>query len=188
MKDMAVVLQRDEKFFEEEIRRVIKGLGMKSVEEYKVVERYGRKTALSTKQREAVWRVYEAYQRRLGQAKLHDWSDFAPAVLDTLLVQPVDDPFDDIIVDEAQDLTPVDLRVIQQFVRPSSGEIMGPVSSVMILADAAQTLYSRGFSWKQAGIQARGHCYPAEKLPEYAPDSRGGGIPVRAERIDAVEQ
>ena len=27
----------------------------------------------------------------------------------------------------------------------------------MILADAAQTLYSRGFSWKQAGIQARGH-------------------------------
>ena len=156
MKDMAVVLQRDEKFFEEEIRRVIKGLGMKSVEEYKVVERYGRKTALSTKQREAVWRVYEAYQRRLGQAKLHDWSDFAPAVLDTLLVQPVDDPFDDIIVDEAQDLTPVDLRVIQQFVRPSSGEIMGPMSSVMILADAAQTLYSRGFSWKQAGIQARG--------------------------------
>ena len=29
----------------------------------------------------------------------------------------------------------------------------------MILADAAQTMYSRGFSWKQAGIQARGIRY-----------------------------
>ena len=148
MKETATVLRREENFFEEEFKRVIKGLGIKSVEEYKEVERYGRKTALNAKQREAVWRVYEVYQRRLAKIKQHDWSDPALLTLASLQVQPPAHPYDDIIVDEAQDLTPVDLRVIQQLVKADG--------SMMILADAAQTLYSRGFSWKQAGLQARG--------------------------------
>lgn len=42
----ANVLNRDENFFHEEIRRVIKGFGLESLEEYKEVRRYGRKTAL----------------------------------------------------------------------------------------------------------------------------------------------
>ncbi|HYK84967.1 MAG TPA: UvrD-helicase domain-containing protein [Ktedonobacteraceae bacterium] len=144
----APVLLRERDFFHEEIKRVINGLGLKSVEEYKEVERYGRKTALNAKQREVVWEVYSTYQRKLAQAKHHDWSDVAPAALQSLQEKPFETPFDDIIVDEAQDLVPVDLRVIQHLVKPGG--------SVMILADAAQTLYSRGFSWKQAGIQARG--------------------------------
>lgn len=155
-KDNAMVLQRDPAFFEEEIKRVIKGLGMKSLGEYKSVERYGRKTALSPRQREAVWKVYEAYQRRMLHTRLHEWADHAIITLETLQSHPVASGYDDIIVDEAQDLTPVDLRVIQQFVASSSGEPEGELHSLMILADAAQTLYSRGFSWKQAGIQARG--------------------------------
>lgn len=144
----APVLLRERDFFHEEIKRVINGLGLKSVEEYKEVERYGRKTALNAKQREVVWEVYSTYQRKLAQAKHHDWSDVAPTALQSLQEKPFETPFDDIIVDEAQDLVPVDLRVIQHLVKPGG--------SVMILADAAQTLYSRGFSWKQAGIQARG--------------------------------
>jgi len=156
MKMMLPVLRRDERFFKEEIRRVIKGLGISKVEEYKEVERYGRKTALGGPQREAVWKVYEAYQRRLAQAKCHDWSDVSLLMLQMLQKMPFDEPYDDVIVDEAQDLTPVDLRVIQQLVVPSTNRTIVS-SSIMILADAAQTLYSRGFSWKQAGIQARGH-------------------------------
>jgi superfamily I DNA/RNA helicase len=153
LKDNAMVLQRDQTFFEEEIKRVIKGLGMKNLEEYKAVERYGRKTALSPKQREAVWKVYEAYQRRMLHARLHDWADHAAITLETLQDQPVASGFDDIIVDEAQDLRPVDLRVIQQFVAPSPAKPEGAVHSVMILADAAQTLYSRGLN----GHSARDH-------------------------------
>jgi superfamily I DNA/RNA helicase/mRNA-degrading endonuclease YafQ of YafQ-DinJ toxin-antitoxin module len=156
LKDSAVVLKRDQAFFEEEIKRVIKGLGLKNVEEYKAVERYGRKTALSGKQREAVWKVYEAYQRRMLHAKYHDWADHAAKALEALQSQAIANGFDDIIVDEAQDLRPVDLRVIQQFIALPSEGPAGMVRSIMILADAAQTLYSRGFSWKQAGIQARG--------------------------------
>ena len=118
----AAVLKRSEKFFEEEIKRVIKGFGLKDVQEYKSIERYGRKTALAPGQREAVWRVYEAYQRRLAQAKYHDWSD---AALLMLQEQPCSKRYDDIIVDEAQDLTPVDLRVIQQLIALSGNSPFG---------------------------------------------------------------
>lgn len=160
LKEQAPVLKRNEKFFEEEFRRVIKGLGLKSIEEYKDVERYGRKTALAPRQREAVWKVYEAYQRRLSQARCHDWSD-APLLMLRALQQEQEQEqvllikrYDDVIVDEAQDFTPVELRVIQLLMR---WRHVSRASSLMMLGDAAQTLYSRGFSWKQAGIQARGH-------------------------------
>lgn len=145
----AQVLKRDERFFDEEIQGVIKGLGLGSVEAYKAVRRYGRKTALGPAQREAVWKVYEVYQRKLQAAGLHEWSDAALLILALPQAERTYPLYDDIIVDEAQDLKPVELRVIHSLVKPGSGTFMA-------LGDAAQTLYSRGFSWVQAGISARG--------------------------------
>lgn len=146
--ETAQVLQRDESFFEEEIRGVIKGLDLVSVEAYKAIRRYGRKTALGPVQREAVWKVYEAYQRRMRVTGIHEYADAAPMVLALAKNGPLSKRYDDIIVDEAQDLKPVDLRAIQLLVAPGG--------TLMVLGDAAQTLYSRGFSWVQAGISARG--------------------------------
>ncbi len=147
-KEKAQVLARGESFFREEIEGVIKGLGLTSVDAYKAIRRYGRKTALGPAQREVVWKVYEAYQRRMATAGLHEWSDAALLVLGMAQDGPLGKVYDDIIVDEAQDLKPVDLRVIQALVAPGG--------TLMVLGDAAQTLYSRGFSWVQAGISARG--------------------------------
>ncbi|HEY3993773.1 MAG TPA: 3'-5' exonuclease [Ktedonobacteraceae bacterium] len=146
--ESAQVLKRDREFFSEEIQCVIKGLGLNSVEAYKAIRRYGRKTALGPAQREAVWHVYQAYQRRMEAAGLHEWSDAALLMLRLLESEKSKKIYDDIIVDEAQDLKPVDLRVIQSLVAPEG--------TLMVLGDAAQTLYSRGFSWVQAGISARG--------------------------------
>ena len=146
--ESAQVLKRSENFFYDEIQGVIKGLGLGSVEAYKVVRRYGRKTALGPAQRAAVWKVYEAYQRRLEAAGLHEWSDAALLILRQPQGEKSSKSYDDIIVDEAQDLKPVELRVIHGLVAPRG--------TLMVLGDAAQTLYSRGFSWVQAGISARG--------------------------------
>ncbi len=144
----AQVLKRDEKFFSEEIQGVIKGLGLGSVEAYKAVRRYGRKTALGPAQREAVWKVYQAYQRRMDAVGLREWPDAALMILRRAPGEKLHKLYDDIIVDEAQDLKPVDLRVLHSLVAPRG--------TMMALGDAAQTLYSRGFSWVQAGISARG--------------------------------
>jgi len=147
-KERAQVLQRDESFFADEIQGVIKGLDLVSVEAYKAIRRYGRKSALGPAQREAVWHVYEDYQQRMRAAGIHEYADAAPLVLAQAKSGQVSRRYDDIIVDEAQDLKPVDLRVLQLLVAPGG--------SLLVLGDAAQTLYSRGFSWVQAGISARG--------------------------------
>ncbi len=144
----AQVLQRDQTFFQEEIQGILKGLNLISVEAYKAIKRYGRKTALRPAQRAAVWLVYEAYQRRMEKAGLHDWADAALLVLRMNAAGTPMQTYDDIIVDEAQDLRAADLRAIQCLVAPSGTQF--------ILGDAAQTLYTRGFSWVQAGISARG--------------------------------
>lgn len=146
--ETAQVLKRDQRFFADEIHGVIKGLGLASVEAYKAIRRYGRKTALGPVQREAVWKVYEAYQRHMQIAGLHEWEDAALLALRLDKSEKYHCIYDDIIVDEAQDLKPVALRVIQSLVAPEG--------TLMVLGDAAQTLYSRGFSWVQAGISARG--------------------------------
>lgn len=148
------VLKRDARFFIEEIKRVIKGLGINSLEDYKKVERYGRESALGPKQREVVWKVYEAYQRRLLEVNRQDWSDVALLMLAQLEAGPSTRKYDDIIVDETQDLVPVDIKVIQGLATSQINTT--DFGAVMLLGDAAQTLYSRGFSWKQAGVQARG--------------------------------
>ena len=155
LENRANVLNQDVAFFQEEIKRVIKGFGLESLNEYMEVRRYGRKTALSQLQRKAVWEVYEAYQQRLNEAQVHDWSDVALLAWQSLREQPLEEAYDDVIVDEAQDLTPVDYRVFQLLAAtPTDTETRS--GSILILGDAAQTLYSRGFSWQQVGIQARG--------------------------------
>ena len=164
------VLQRDKEFFAEEIKRVIKGLGLQSVEDYKEVERFGRKTALSAKQRAVVWKVYEAYQRRLNAAGCHDWQDMTLRTIQTLQERAPVTPYDDIIVDEAQDLLPIDLRAIQLFVAPNTcwrschkqhHDPRGCRSDALLTRLLLET---GGYPGK------RTHRYFAQELSQYAPD------------------
>ena len=155
-KTRSPLFQRDRKFFQEEIKYVIKGFGLDTQDEYRRIERYGRKTALGSSYRDSMWQVYEAYKRRFSRLQVIDFYDTGMQTLNCLRKQPMQQRYDDIIVDEAQDVTIVDLQVIQLLLARADILTDTP-ASLMILADAAQTMYSRGFSWKQAGIHAQGH-------------------------------
>jgi superfamily I DNA/RNA helicase len=156
------LLQRDQKFFEDEIRYVIKGRGIESLEVYKRIERSGRRTGLKEKPREVVWEVYSTYQGLLKNAKREDWSDIPLLTLQTLHEHPLNEPYDDVIIDEAQDLTLVARDVIQHLVVPLKDNSTTS-GSMMILADTAQTLYSRSFSWKQLSNQTKTKTMPLPK-------------------------
>lgn len=154
------VLQQPVAFFRDEIARVIKGAGLRALEPYLAVERHGRRTALAPEQRRAVWRVYEGYQRRLAAAGTADWRDPALRAYAELSRAPLPEPYDDVIIDEGQDLTPVQLRIAQRLIRGGDPEV---ARSLLLLGDAAQTIYSRGFAWRQAGIPAQGRTYTLKK-------------------------
>lgn len=57
--------------------------------------------------------------------------------------------YDGILVDEAQDLNTEALVLVTKLLKPGCDDLI-------IVADAAQNIFRRKFSWKQAGIQAQG--------------------------------
>ncbi len=140
-------------FLNTEIQQVIKGNGIDTLEQYLQVRRFGRNTPLTPRYRRAVWSVYTCYQEMLEEEGLCDWSDIPLLGLKKLTETPLDDPYDDVILDEGQDLSPVQLRLTRALIKGADPRSR---RSYMVMADASQTIYSRGFSWKEAGIEAVG--------------------------------
>lgn len=151
--DLGLFRRLPVRFIEDEIKYVIKGLGIESESEYLATRRYGRGTALQPSVRTVIWRIYVEYQRLLYDIKKIDWEDIALLAYRELLRRPLDEPYDDVIVDECQDLSPVQLRVVQ---RLALGRDLSREVSVFMMADASQAIFARGLSWRQAGIDLRG--------------------------------
>ncbi len=141
-----LVLRRPPAFFEHELDKVIKGRGVATREEYLAIDRVGTGTGLGEAARHAVWDVYEAYQRRLEDRGLMDFGDVRLLALHELETRP-EPRYDEVVVDEAQDLVPVQLRAVRHLARGNN---------IFLLADAAQSIYYRGISWRDAGMDVVG--------------------------------
>ena len=115
-----------------------------------MVNRVGRGIGLDReKHRPIVWKIYKQYQELLDEQKLVDFADLPR------LVQKYCNPlpqYDVVIIDEAQDLPPVYLRLASSLI-PS----FDAAHSLTLLADPAQSIYYRGISWKEGGINVRGN-------------------------------
>lgn len=147
-------------FFRDEIGRVIKGNGLLKQDDYLAIPRYGRKSALRRKARAATWAVYEAYQEQLKSKKRIDWQDISLIAYRELFKKALDKPYEHVIIDEAQDLTSIQVRVAQ---RMMGGGSPSGTRSIFLVGDVSQTLYSRGFSWKQAGLVLQGRSHNLRK-------------------------
>ena len=141
------ILMRGDGFFASEISDVIKGRGLRTWEAYRDANRVGRGSPLQEGQRRFVWAVFEALQRRLHEAGVMDYADLAPEVIARLAAQPDREPYDEVIVDEAQDLRPVDLQVAAAL---AGG---GRSHGLIFLVDPKQSIYYRGLAWKDGGVE-----------------------------------
>ncbi|MGK7949957.1 MAG: UvrD-helicase domain-containing protein [Xenococcaceae cyanobacterium] len=124
----------------QEFEDVIEAWGISTLDEYLQLARRGRGVALKAKQREAIWTVYQTWCELMSKEHYLTWSQLrlkANEVADKL----AEKPFQAVIIDEAQDLSPVALRFLLNLVPDTKG--------VYLTADASQSLYQRGFSWKQ---------------------------------------
>lgn len=147
----APILKRDLEFFAQEFRWVIKGFGISHQDEYLKAPRYGRKQALSRLARSTVWEVYQAYLRLIPPNQV-DEGDIAREASRIIEAAPGLVAYDHVIIDEAQDLSPVELSLLHKTLDVTKG-------SVLLLGDAAQSIAARGFTWKQIGWDMRGRSF-----------------------------
>ncbi len=135
-------------YYREEIDWVVKGRGLATLDAYLALERTGRGTALGERHRRAVWELYEAYQRNLRHKGLVDFNDVLLEALQRVQAERPDD-YRSVIVDEAQDLTEVGVRLLHALVgdRPDG---------LLLVGDLAQSVYPGGYNLRDAGIDVVG--------------------------------
>jgi superfamily I DNA/RNA helicase/mRNA-degrading endonuclease RelE of RelBE toxin-antitoxin system len=124
----------------QEIQDVIEGWGLATLDEYLALERRGRGVPLKATLREALWTVYQTWRTLMERAGYTTWPQLRCTAL-SLAQQSKQPPYQAVLIDEAQDLSPVALRFLLALVPSLDG--------VYLTADASQSIYQRGFSWSQ---------------------------------------
>ncbi|OKH21729.1 hypothetical protein NIES593_15000 [Hydrococcus rivularis NIES-593] len=125
----------------QEILEIIESRGLNSLEDYQNTSRNGRGIPLKANLREAIWAVYQTWTDLMEKNGTLTWEQLRRKALAVVSRSDFTPPYQAVIVDEAQDLSPVALRFLLSLI-PS-------VDSVYLTADASQSLYQKGFSWKQ---------------------------------------
>ncbi|MDW8124956.1 MAG: UvrD-helicase domain-containing protein [Geminicoccaceae bacterium] len=135
-------------FIQAEWERVIDFWGIDTEDEYVEASREGRAVPLSSSARRRLWPVFARVIEELRDQGCDTWSRLAAKVA-AALERSGWHPFDHVIVDEAQDFGPQQLRVVRLLVAPGRNDIL-------LLGDWGQQIYKPRFSWMSLGIDVRG--------------------------------
>ena len=92
--------------------------------------------------RERILRLIERYRNRLRNAGQSDWEDLPTAVGKAAL-----QGYEIMVIDEAQDFSADQLRSVHRH--------LAERSCLTLIVDTAQRLYPGGYTWLEAGIDAR---------------------------------
>jgi len=130
-----------------EFEWVIEGQNCRDQEDYLGANRAGRAIPFNKSLRSAVWKLYEVYRRYLEGQGLLTWGQLRQFALDQVVSGAFPRRWDYVIVDEAQDLTPVALSLCVELCREPAG--------LFLTADANQSLYNRGFRWSRVHEQLK---------------------------------
>jgi len=140
-------------YLKDEVDWLIKGRGLSGLERYLALQRSGRGTPLGAAQREAVWQLYQRYEHELRARRGHDFNDILLMALDLVRDRGIDPPYHAVIVDEAQDLTEVAIRLLHA---AAGGDTP---NGLLLVGDGQQSVYPGGFSLASLGINVRGRSY-----------------------------
>lgn len=135
-------------FLVSEWTEVVDAWQLRSWEDYRDVNRLGRKTRLPELQRRVLWSIFELAQGRLAATGRMTMASLFTQLSQTLKLanQP---PFDFAVVDESQDLAVFHLRFLA-----SLGTRYA--DSLFFAGDLGQRIFQQPFSWKSLGVDIRG--------------------------------
>ena len=128
----------------DEIEFLIYGNRLNTQEKYINFIRKGRKLPLQKNQRNFIWDIKIALEQKTKKEKRLTWKQLAPATLSLLEAIKRSSSelfnelttFDAIVVDEGQDLTPMELKVLSQLI-PSPNRLF-------VVADSTQAIHQPG--------------------------------------------
>lgn len=135
-------------FIFEEWLQVVDAWQINTWDEYKNVQRLGRKTRLAETQRQVLWTIFEKVN-----AELVETNSVSMAGIYLDLTQSLEEkqnsPFDFVVVDEAQDISIPQLR----FLAALGGK---KPNALFFAGDLGQRIFQQAFSWKSLGVDIRG--------------------------------
>lgn len=140
-----------DRFLLSEWMNVVDAWGIETLEDYVAVQRMGRKSRLGPKQRERLWPVFAAVRAALQAERYTTWA----AVFSVLAVRfagKSTKPFDHIVIDEAQDLGPSELRFFAA-IAPDHAD------ALFLAGDLGQRIFQHPYSWKSLGVDVRGRSF-----------------------------
>lgn len=136
------------RFLTTEWEQVVDGWQLDSWEEYRDVNRLGRKTRLKEAQRRLLWNIFENVRSGLRQQGLITTAGMFN-VLARHYAGGTALPFDFAVVDEAQEIGIAQIRFLAALGA-------GRPNSLFFAGDLGQRIFQQPFSWKAAGIDVRG--------------------------------
>lgn len=127
---------------------VVDAWQIKTWEAYRDFKRLGRKTKLAAPKRKLLWAIFEKFTERLFTEGVQTFASLLGA-LSAMHTDRIRGPYDYIIIDEAQDITPMQLK------------FAGAVSSegqdnLFFAGDLGQRIFQTPFSWASLGVNIRG--------------------------------
>jgi superfamily I DNA/RNA helicase len=137
-----------EGFLLAEWEAVVDYWGIKRWEAYRDTVRVGRGSPLSPRQRRQLWDVFARVQEKLDRTGRATWGGLCDR-LRLIIDDEGTRPFRHVVVDEAQDLGPRELRLIAALAAP------GP-RALFFAGDIGQRIYRWPFPWISAGVDVRG--------------------------------
>lgn len=171
-----------DRFLLSEWTNVIDAWGITSAEAYATVQRMGRKSRLGPNQRERLWPVFEAVRKALAAERYTTWAAVFTGLAVSLKDKPIK-PFNYIILDEAQDLAPAELRFFAALA-PKAAD------ALFLAGDMGQRIFQHPYSWASLGVDVRGRshtlkvCYRTSQQIRRAADKL---LPLVLREVDGAE-
>ncbi|SDC26776.1 Part of AAA domain-containing protein [Sanguibacter gelidistatuariae] len=141
-------------YWQEEVVVVLRGRGITDFDAYADLARTGRKHRLSLEQRRGVWELHLAYDAQLRALGITDFAGsilLAEAALQSVPYgsAPGEESIAAVIVDEAQDLTCAQIRLLHALTGDAP-------DGLTLIGDGQQSIYPGGYTLAEAGVSLAG--------------------------------
>ena len=138
----------NEAFLGEEWRQVVLAQEVETAEQYLAAKRTGRGRRLGPKQKAQAWQAMWEFQKALRER--NRWTHETVRVEAAQILQQQEaTPYRHIVVDEAQDIDPMQWRLLRAAVSPASDDLF-------IAGDTHQRIYNSRVSLRDVGIHVTG--------------------------------